>query len=131
MKSCFDPCTVVASLASLALSAASVAGAAGGDVGWQDRFDQAGGVDVVADLDLRGQKTVVVAGTLDDGSGSGDLFIRNYSFHTGVVVWESILDVEGDDAVGQILAKGNNVFTVGQADQGGNQDWVLTNLDRQ
>ncbi len=99
---------------------------------WTDRVDNgAGGDDAANAMATFGSKTVFAAGKIDDGTGDGDRFIRNYSFHTGVVVWEENQDVDGDDAITGIVAKGKNVFTVGLADQpGDDQDWIVTNHQR-
>lgn len=97
---------------------------------WTDRVDS-GGFDAALALGNFGSKTVFAAGTKDDGGGSGDLFIRNYAFHTGVIVWEDTQDIDGDDAVTGIVAKGKNVFTVGEVDRASaDQDWVITNYFR-
>lgn len=97
---------------------------------WTDVVDS-GGFDAALSLGNFGSKTVFAVGTIDDGFGSGDLIIKNYAFHTGVVVWEDTQDIDGDDAITGIVAKGKNVFTIGQSDRGsGDQDWVVTNYER-
>ncbi len=97
---------------------------------WTDRVDS-GGFDAANAMATFGSKTVFAAGERDDGGGSGDRFIRNYSFHTGEIVWEEIQDVDGDDGITGIVAKGKNVFTVGHADRpDDDQDWIVTNHQR-
>lgn len=97
---------------------------------WDDRVDS-GGVDGALAMASFGSKTVFAAGFVDEGNGDGDLFIRNYSFHTGDIVWEEEQDVDGDDQITGIVAKGKNVFTIGNVDRpDDDQDWIVTNLVR-
>lgn len=105
---------------------------------WTDRVDgddyggQDGGDDAAFALGNFGSKTVFAAGKIDSGGGSGNLIIKNYAFHTGDIVWEKTQDVDGDDAITGVFAKGKNVFTVGQVDRGsGDEDWIITNYVRQ
>ncbi len=96
---------------------------------WTDVVDT-GGVDRASAITTFGSKSVFAFGRLDSGGGDGDLFGRNYSFHTGEILWETLIDVEGDDEVTGAIAKGSNLFTFGTADRNGNRDWLLYDYKR-
>lgn len=97
---------------------------------WTDRHDS-GGDDALNAMATFGSKTVFGVGTVDDGGGSGDRFIRNYDFHTGDIVWEHTQDVDGHDEITGVMTKGKSVFTIGNVDQdSSDQDWVVTTHQR-
>jgi glucose dehydrogenase len=112
---------VRSSIFALATAAAHIcaapgsARADGGELLWEDRFDNAGGADfAVWDAIAAADGGVFVLGAVQSAAGDFDFLVRGYDARTGELIWDDQIDAAGgDDLPIGLTAHGRRVFVLG------------------
>ena len=114
--------SVMAFVGSLLLAAGLWA--AGGDLLWEDRFDNVGGSARANAITAQGNRVFTAGGGVN-AAGNSDLLVQANDAQTGDLLWEDQFDTGGQDGARAITAQGNRVFAAGS----GSDDFVVRAYD--
>lgn len=116
----------------IGLLAVTPALGAGGDIGWQEQHDLAGGTDEVVGMGLRGSKILIVGGVGESvpGGGIDTWILRAYDANkSGALLWESTYaNPDGEVTMGGIAVHGSRAIVAGSREVAGGHHRFLVHV---